>query len=786
MSILPRRERVLRVSPLALAILSSGFAGVGMLASAPVQAQTAGAIETTAAAAINQTFPTVEVTAARPEEPASPKLTAPLLDTPQTIVVIPDDVYIEQGAQSLADVLRNTPGITYNAGENGFATGPGNFSIRGFEAGDSIFIDGVRDSGNYSRDIYNIEQVEVAKGAASDNGRGGAGGYVNLVSKTPRLKNAYSGTLSYGTDEGHSIERMRATADLNHIIGNTSAIRLNLLNQDGGVAGRDHTELNSVGIAPSIAFGLGTATRFSMAYQNLQQDDVPDWGVPGAVLPGITPNGDPGHEALSGEVDRSNFYGLVSDFDEVDSESALARFEHDLSADITFSNQLRYSKTDRNAVYTVPGGLAEDATTVSAARQAFDRENRNLSNLSNLSAAFTSAGVQHNLSAGLDLTREQAQTGREFAELGSVADTDLYAPSPFRTVMGDVDLTPGYVDTAEIDSLALYVYDTATFNRQWQATGGVRVERSDTRIRTRATAGGAVPDDQNARYDREDTTVSGKLGLAYKPVDNASIYGSVGLSVLPPGAFLSNPDGSRGDLDASFPNILGQNYPESDEQRAVNYELGLKWDFNGGRLSTTAALFRTDRSRIAMGPDEDGGFAGYGEQTVQGLELGVSGAVNEAWSVFGGVLLLDTERRHGPEIDAALTGRDYTFPDGTVAATTSGDELSFAPDFSANLWTTYRFDNGLTIGGGLIHAEDSFVGRPDNTDRVVANGARGELPGHTVLNLMASYELSPNVTLRLNVDNVTDELYGTSANWSARRVELGAPRSYLLSAAFSF
>lgn len=738
-----------------------------------------------------RTLDTIQVTGERPTNTSSPKLTAPLLDAPQTVVVIPDEVYIEQGARNLADVLRNTPGITYNAGENGFATGSGNFAIRGFESGDSIFIDGVRDSGNYSRDIYNIEQVEVHKGASGENGRGGAGGYVNLVTKTPRADNAYSGTVSYGTDPYHSIERKRAAIDLNQRIADSAAVRLNLLVQDGGVPGRDHTELNSVGFAPSLALGLGTPTRFSLAYQSLQRDDVPDWGVPGAVLPGITPSGNPDHEALTDQVDRSNFYGLTSDFDDVDSESILASLEHDLNAQVTLSNQLRYSNTDRDALYTVPGGLADDAVSVGAARQAFDRENRNLSNLSNLTAAFDTSSVQHHLSAGLDLTREQAQTGRVFAELGSVEDTNLYDPDPLRTISGTVDLTPGFIDTAEIDSMAVYVYDTMTFSPQWQLTGGVRLERSDTRIRTRATDGGLtsegeLPEDQDARYDRKDTTVAGKLGLVYKPVDNASLYGSVGRSVLPPGSFLSNPDGSRGGLDQSFPNLLGQNNPESDEQVSINYELGAKWDFNGGRLATTAALFRTDRSNIAMAPDDEGGFAGYGEQTVQGLELGVSGAITAAWSVFGGMLFLDTERRHGPEIDAALTGGDYTLPDGTVVTTTSGDELAFSPDFSANLWTTYRFDNGLTLGGGVVHVEDSFVGRPDNTDRVVANGARGELPGYTVLNLVASYALTPNLTLRLNVDNATDELYGTSTNWSVRRVELGGPRSYLLSADFSF
>ncbi|MET0263919.1 MAG: TonB-dependent receptor plug domain-containing protein, partial [Rariglobus sp.] len=132
---------------------------------------------------------------------SSPKFTAPLLDTPQTISVIPQSVFNQQGATNLTEVLRNTPGISFNAGENGFSTGAGNFSMRGFDASDSILIDGSRDQGNYLRDTFNVEQVEVAKGPAADNGRGSAGGYVNLVTKTPQAKSFIGGTASYGFDD---------------------------------------------------------------------------------------------------------------------------------------------------------------------------------------------------------------------------------------------------------------------------------------------------------------------------------------------------------------------------------------------------------------------------------------------------------------------------------------------------------------------------------------------------------------------------------------------------------
>src|SRR5690606_475867 len=152
------------------------------------------------------TLPAVSVTAT-PEirrEPSSPKATAPLLDTPQTISVIPREVFQEQGARNLTDILRNTPGISFNAGENGFGSNTNDFSLRGFSTSGNIFVDGVRDSGNFARDAFNLEQVEVVKGPAADNGRGGAGGYVNLETKTPKAENFVGGSVGVGFEDRKS------------------------------------------------------------------------------------------------------------------------------------------------------------------------------------------------------------------------------------------------------------------------------------------------------------------------------------------------------------------------------------------------------------------------------------------------------------------------------------------------------------------------------------------------------------------------------------------------------
>lgn len=713
---------------------------------------------------------------------ASPKFTAPLTDTPQTISVIPDTLFQQQGAQTLTDVLRNTPGITFNAGENGFSTGQSNFSLRGFDTSGSIFVDGARDSGNYFRDVFNIEQVEVAKGPAADNGRGGAGGYVNLSTKMARAENFTRASASYGFDEDASAERFRSTLDLNRELGDSAAFRVNALWQDGGAAGRDFVKKDSWGIAPSLAFGLTGPTRVALAYQHVEQNDRPDWGVPGALIDGMLR-----YDATArGEANRSRFYGLTSDFDDVTNDALVARIEHDLSPTLRLSNQTRWSETDRSALYTVPTGYTPATRVVTTQRQAFARENKSLSNLTNLAASFDAGTSQHNLATGVEFTREKSSAQRFPTDgvLGTAGSTPVDAPLPSRVPTGFVGMTPSQTSQVDVGTVAAYLYDTVQFSPQWQATGGLRVERYEVEIDSGTAAG--APQGPNG-FDRRDTTLSGKVGVVYKPATEGSVYGSIGLSSLPPASFLSNPDISR-EGDNAFPGwSAGQNSASSKVQRSLNYEVGAKWSFFDQRLTTSAALFRTERERVAMAGTVNGvanRFAGYGEQVVQGLELGAAGQISPAWSLFAGVLFMNSERKHNAAVDAARLAANPA--DYGTRTSTNGDELAFSPKVSANLWTTYRLPFGLTIGGGLQHVGDSFLGRPDDAERIIPNGAAGKLPSYTIVNAVLSYEVTRSVNVRLNVDNVSDEFYAASSNWNGSRVAVGSPRAYLLSIDASF
>ena len=723
--------------------------------------------------------------ALNPGQGSSPKQTAPLLNTPQTVTVIPGTIIQQRQATTMVEALRNTPGITFDAGENGFSAGPSQFNIRGFNSVGSLFVDDTRDNGSFTRDTFNIEGIEIVKGPAADNGRGTAGGYVNQVTKTPRIGNFIEGGVGIGFDEYDSEMRRRATLDVNQGIG-TVGVRLNTMIQDGGVAGRDFAEANAWGVAPSLAFGLGTNFRTILAYEHYERDDVPDMGlrvnrggtgnigsvrIPGA---GLFPDGPGGLSRDYAYLADPAFSPLAgAHYDDLKSDSVLARFEYDVVPGVTISNQTRWAGVERDAsiYYINAGNIPGITTNPTAGTGQFEyyRENESLYNQTNLRAKFNTGPFRHTLSTGVDLSREETYS---FRPATSATQSDQIA---------DI----------QIDTIAFYAFNTVELSRHWQLTGGIRVEHYDLDLKGEAIAG--VPGTGVLNWSDSDTTVGGKIGLAYKPVEAGTFYAAYGLSHLPHGSLLSNPDIARNGENA-FPGFV----PGADPVELHNYELGVKWDFFGGRLSTAAALFHTEKHKVPFvgreGAETVDTFKGYGKQIVQGIELSIAGELTDRWKVYGGVLFMDSERKHSARLDAARRngasgGGDYNCPGGNpVGCTnrTNGDELAFTPNFSASLWMTYDVTDKFTFGGGIQYVGDSWIGRPDDALRIIKNDTYGKLPDYFLVNLYASYDITDNIELALNVDNVFDETYLTTINWNSNWGYLGAPRTYWLSANFKY
>lgn len=670
---------------------------------------------------------------------SSPKYSQPLLDTPQTITVIPATVIRERGAATLRDVLRNAPGITFQAGEGGGGLpGDQNFSMRGTSARNSLFIDGVRDVGSYTRDSFNLQQVEVIKGPTGTMaGRSATSGAINQVSKTPRLEDAQEYSLGYGSDD-----YKRVASDINLGLGDSMAFRLNAMYHDAEVSNRDVVENKRWGIAPSFALGLGSATRFTASAMYTDEDNVPDYGLPWGSLTqaGVTyPTG--AYDATPA-VDQSNFYGLKNyDYEDIETKSGTLQFEHDFSESITARNLLRYLDSERSSAITAPRPPNRQL-------QRRDMETENITNLTDVTLEFTTGGIEHALVTGLELTRETTNSRNSSQTTNQPTIADFFNPDPNLAPLGPMPVNSGNPAETEIKNIAVYVVDTLELTQQWAITAGLRRDDVDVDYELRSFATGAVTE----QLSRSDEEVTYQAAVTFKPVTDGTIYVAYGTGFDP-----TVDAGSAGSgLSSSATQANNVNLPPEESS---NVEVGTKWELLDHRLALNAAVFRTEKTNLRTRNLNTDPFILDGEQIIDGLELSASGMLSSAWSVFAGASFLDSEYK--------LSANPLD----------QGQELPLVPEFSANAWTTYALPFGLTVGLGLQYIDDMVRTR---------NSTLGELvvDGFVLLDAMASYQVNDSVSLRLNVINLADEEYVD--RFGGGHYVPGAGRSAQLTAYLSF
>jgi catecholate siderophore receptor len=676
----------------------------------------------------------------------SPKYTQTLLDTPQTVVVIPQQVFLEQNASTLRDVLRNTPGITMSIGEGGSGgTSSGdNVLIRGFSARNDIYIDGARDPGLVNRDAFNLESVEVAKGPSSvTSGRGTTGGSINLVTKEPELTDGLTVRVA-----GGSAGYKRAAVDYNHRLKDSMAFRMNGMWQDMGYPGRDVARYKSWGIAPSLALGLGRPTSVVLSYSRLDQDNIPDWGLPTLLPDTAIANG-----TTINDIRFGNFYGIASrDYEHTRSDHASVTLTHSLADKVTFRNYTRYGKNYRDAVMTPP----RPATTVSGQgpedpgynplvpqirRTDTKYQHRNdqlFINQSDLSAVFKTGFIRHTIDAGLEISRDYQPT-YAFTDLfsyGRPPVDDLFHPTPY------VSYTPAYARTgaatdAHATTIAPYVFDTLKFSDKFSIDLGVRFDQvSADYTNTAATATG-VPG-VVTHYGRTDEAVTRRAGVIYKPVPKASVYAAFSTSFAP--SF----DGTLGLTIAA----TGVNSQTLAPEKTRNVEVGAKWD-PMKNLGLTFALFDMEKTN-AKTTDANGFTVLAGDQVVQGGEVGISGNITRRWGVFSGLSLMSGKVRASDlsyEVD---------------------QQLAYVPHTSMNFWTTYQLGTKLLVGGGVNFTSGHYFNQTGGyyyvnnrfDPRYVANAAAIQaLSKYYIFNASATYSVNKHLSVQANGLNLNNAKY---------------------------
>ena len=665
------------------------------------------------------------------------KYTEPLLNTPQTITVIPQQLMKDQNATTLQQALQNVPGITFGAGEGGTLPGD-NITIRGYNAQQDIFVDGFRDTGIYNRDPFNVEQVEVVEGPASAySGFGSTGGSVNMVTKTPNLTPSYEFDSGYGTNQYY-----RETLDINQPLTDVmpgASFRLNALYQYNNFAERDDIYNSRWGANPQFSFGLGTDTHVTLSYLFLQEQDLPTFGLPivNATAAAANPSLASGVNHVA-PVSYSNFYGLVNrDYQNSTTHMPTVTFEHDFDDNLKVTNLSRYGQTYLSEITTPPrfdtglnynpdGTLAGNFTAGDYPANSMSQELRGRTqvdtiygNQSAVTATFDTWKVKHDLVATVEISRqsEDFRTASGNVLITSLGNpTDTFANYPFPITWTGVTRT-------SLNDYAFSLFDSITLDPHWILSGGVRYDHLDAEAQNAATATAAA-----YTASESNDLASWRAALTYKPVENGSFYFGCGTSYNPSiqgsASDSSSPDG----LTASTSNLQ----PEMDE----SYEFGTKWNVFDQKLSLTADFFRTikDNTRIAD-PNNPGQYILAGRTRVQGIDVGAQGNLTKEWKVFAGYTYLQSL------IFSNLAANGV--------ASTAGNQLPFTPQQSASVWTTYDLPDNFTIGTGVQISDKQF----GNTNNLAS------VPGYATQQAMLGYKATKNVSFQINVYNLWDEHY---------------------------
>jgi catecholate siderophore receptor len=652
---------------------------------------------------------------------------ASLQDTAQNVTVIPQQTMIEQAANSVQDALKNVPGITLNAGEGG--THGDNINLRGFAASDDFFLDGLRDTGFYTRDSFNLEGIEVYKGPASTLfGRGSTGGVVNQVSKTPQLQDFARGTVVGGTNS-----ELRGTADFNYQFTDSAAFRVNAMGLKSEVADRDFVENRRWGVAPSLAFGIGGPTTLIVNYFHQQQNDIPDYGIPfafGSPVP----------------VPRNTYYGLPSDDrTRADDDIGTIIFKTEFSKDFWLTDNARvgnyfFDSRETAAHYgaapPAPGTPLDDVLTFRD-RPSVQGTVKTLMNDANLHKHFTTGAVEQHVVVGIELDREEADLTRFANQLNQIPGTPILDPNPFEPFPGHQTQVTQLPDTVT-KTASLLLQDTVDFGPQWQATAGVRVDRFQAEFNEPITA---------AHFEHTDTIASPRASIVFKPIDIVSLYASYGTSYDPSAENLS--------LSAKTAS-LG---PEKDK----TFEVGAKSSVLDGRLALQAGVFQTEMTNARVGDPTNPTAPQLlaGKERVRGFEADAAGYLTDDLEITAGYTHLNSETL-----------------ESTDPASVGAPLLDTAPN-QANLWLVYEFHEAFKVGAGLNYLSRRAAD-VDNTAHV---------PGYVTFDAMASYALNKHFAVQLNGYNLANRYYFANSYFSSpveNHVIPGAGRTGLLTISFAY
>ena len=649
------------------------------------------------------------------------KTPTPIIDVPQSLSITTAEQILEQGFDSIGDIVLYTPGLNQSQGEGHRDA----VVFRGVRSTADFFVDGVRVDVQYYRGLYNLEQIEVLRGPnALFFGRGGTGGVINRGRKKGQVGEEFIGYKATVDSFG----AFDLAADVNYTLSDKAALRVNAgyesLNNH-----RDFFDGDRFGINPTLHVDLAPATSFDISFEYVDHERFIDRGIPSL-------NGEPAFD-----LEDITFGDPENNFTTLEAHVFNANIQHNFNENIKGNLTAFYGDYDK--VYS--NFFASDAFDVETNSVELDgyidttqRERFLLSG--NLVGEFNIGGFEQTIVVGA----EYIDTASDQDRFNAVFDTNnddqefiqLSADGSFNFANGVGINSAGQTATStftdlnddtevDVEVFSAYIQDEIRVTDWLNLVLGVRFDSFDITVDNIETLIDTGVEDIRTRTDED---VSPRLGLVLKPRDNISIYGSFSETFLP----------------RSGEQFTDINPPddELDPNTAENLEFGIKWDF-ADRFSLTAAVFEIQNSS-PQANDDNPDTLDVIDSEVRGFEAQLQGYITDDWSFTAGYSYLD-----GEQVD------DFGNDDG---------RLRELPENTFNIWSTYDVTSNFGLGAGLTYQDESFAG---NSNAVV-------LPSFTRVDATAYYNVSDDLRLQVNLENLFDEEYFPNAH-TDNNISVGAP-----------
>ena len=722
--------------PLGAMLLASSLAGGAWAQGTPSEPATAGTLGTVTVrdSAVKDSGATNSKNELKINRTQIGKGDQDLKDIPQSVTVMTEKLMNDRNLDDFRQVLRTTAGVTFQAGE----TGEEDVRLRGFSLGQAgdIYRDGMRDAPLYERDTFNDDRVEVIKGSASMLfGKGSTGGVVNQVSKQPFLMTQHEVDAMIGTGG-----EKRVTGDLNFQTGEDSALRLNLMGYDAENWG---ARQRKIGIAPTFRWGIGTRDEFTVGAYYLDVKGRPNYAHPWIISP-------------SGEIiptlPAKNYYGLTSDHLNTSAKYITLGHTHRFDNGGELKTRLRAGQYERDLLGS-PIGFAQprptavsditDSTVLTRSSKGRIGKSDVVMLQSDYSNTFELGGRKHQILTGVDVYDESAKRANSYANTATRPNTTVGTPNDGAWVP-DERVTPVPYNSFSSRSIGVYLQDTMELTDTFKLVAGARFDHF------RASYHNADGSLSNARSDN---LFSPRVGLIYQPNDTSSYYASYGTS------FNTSGDAYQYGVNLSAGTERSSN---TGPEKSRNFEIGGKWDLFEKRAMAGVAIFYSEKYN-ERNTDPDTAAQQEllsGKRHAAGMEFNFAGRITPAWEVFWNHTWIPSAKIDKSNVALSASG---------TGAQVEGDRPGLTPKHSGSLWTTYRVMPQLRLGVGANYRSSQS---PD-----------GQRTYHTAsfitFNAMAEYTITENVSLKLNVSNLTNKLYADTLYRGF--YQPGAPRRVQLS-----